>query len=109
MRFVAAVMVIVFSGFALLQYDDPDGILWAMIYSVQVLVSLVVALGRPPMGLPTLALMFAAGAAFLSPELFQREWIHSEVGRESAGLIIGALWMLVLLIAQRRGSIPASS
>ncbi len=107
MRIVAGLMAIVFAGFGIVQYNDPDGVLWAVIYATPALVSLVVALGRVPLGLPALALTFSAGFAYLAPELFQRDWIESEVGRESAGLLIAAIWFFALMIAQRKNVVGA--
>jgi hypothetical protein len=96
-------MAVVFSGFAVLQYNDPDGLIWALAYAVVVVLSVAVLLQRSPVGLPLLLVLYSLCFLWLSPELFQRDWIDSEEGRESAGLLVAALWIGALLVAERRG------
>ena len=102
LRVVAALMAVVFSGFTVVQYNDPDGLIWALAYAVVVALSVAVFFERSPVGLPFLLVLYSLCFLWLSPELFQRGWIDSEEGRESAGLLIAALWITALLVAERR-------
>ena len=104
LRAVAALMAVVFSGFTFVQYNDPDGVIWALAYGVVAALSVAVFFERWPVGLPLLLVLYLLCSLWLSPELFQRDWIDSEEGRESAGLLIAALWIFALLVAKRRSA-----
>jgi hypothetical protein len=96
-------MGLTFLAFAALQYNDPDALVWFLLYGSAATACLSFPSGR--VGIPVLLFSFVLYAgvfAWLSSDLFQAGWIHSEAGRESAGMLIAAVWMLVLVVAARR-------
>lgn len=104
-RLTSAAMALVFVVFAAVQYNDPDAVLWALVYCLPAVVSVAAVFRRIPRGVVLVAVAFAAGFLWLSPEFFQREWIDSEEGRESAGLLIAALWLgAVAAVGRGRGA-----
>lgn len=102
MRALSALMTVVFTGFVLVQYNDPDALLWILLYGLAVAASAARVLGRSPVGLPLLVGVYSLAMLWLSPGLLQRDWIDFEEGRESAGLLIAAVWFAVLFVDKRR-------
>lgn len=99
------------------QWNDPDPILWMAIYGAALAVCLVVTFrGRVPMVGPALVLlvalvwgvntMFGGPAASAYAHMFDAWEMRSstvEVARESSGLLIVAAWMLSVIVSQPRG------
>lgn len=112
MRIVNVLMSVVFLAFAAFQYNDPDALLWIVLYGGAAALALGAG-GRARISLLVLAfLVYTAGVLRLAPELFQIGWADSEELRECTGLFIAAVWMGVLLLVARRarltlGAVPS--
>lgn len=80
------------------QYNDPDGVIWAIIY-VYAAIMAVGAL-RSSYSAPMLFIgaigYLVAWKTLLPGDL--EGWVNSEVARESGGLFIAGLCMIVLII-----------
>jgi drug/metabolite transporter (DMT)-like permease len=95
MRAVNGLFCVVLGLFAIVQYNDPDAVLWFLIYAIPAAWAGVVAF-RPRL-LPTNGAALAAfvaclaaavaGTIHLWPSL-PANWIHVEEEREGIGLII---------------------
>ena len=97
MRALHAVFGIVMLGFAAVQYNDPDGIFWALVYLLAAAWSGLAA-WRPAWlggrrwlvgGMVVSGLLFLVGFATLAPTI-GADWIHVEEARESLGYLIAA-------------------
>ncbi len=87
---------------AVLQYNDPDPMVWISIYVIIAAISFAFALGKVKAVVPLLAGVIAIlGCWYTFPEQFQGFTIgegdikNIEEGRESIGLLIVALVMFV--------------
>jgi hypothetical protein len=102
------------------QYNDPDPVQWMAIYGAAALTCLLALRGRLPRWLPVLVGLAAlVWAATLAPqvvgrtapgELFREAGMATlavEEARELLGLLIVAVWMLVLLTATPRQVRPS--
>jgi len=96
MRIVALVMMVVFVGFAAVQFNDPDSLTWIIAYGVCAAVSGYSALRVPPRALSMmLAVGFTLWAMWLLPHT-RGLWWSGEIEREVSGLLICAAWNLIL-------------
>lgn len=100
------------------QYNDPDPVRWMAIYGAAFGVCLVVALGRPlPLAAPILvgltALAWSLATIIPGPGLnlysrmfdaWEMKSVAVEEAREGSGLLIVAVWMLVIVMRRRRGN-----
>jgi len=124
-RVVNFLMAINFFFSAALQYNDPDPKRWVAIYGLAGLISAAAAWS------PTGYRWYVSGLVFLAAllwaltiephvagrfrlgELFQSWEMHDqriEQARETIGLLIVAVWMLVLTIVRwRRGKVPPAA
>ena len=115
MRVPTILMGLLFLVAVALQYNDPDPVQWMAIYGAAALACLLALRGRLPRWLPALvglaALVWAAALAprvvgQVAPgELFREMGMATlaiEEAREMGGLLIVAIWMLVLLAAAPR-------
>jgi hypothetical protein len=114
-----AVMLLLFIGFAAVQWNDPDGHLWMALYAMAA-VSCALALARvlpwrlaAAVGLIALvwAVLLAPGVLAHPPdvELFASYRMMSpavEETRELFGLLIVVAWMATLGTASRRQTTP---
>ena len=83
---------------AVVQYNDPDGLLWGMIYGYCALMfgwSLISVLPKLPLLIGILA--YGVGFLYYLPN-FHSDWIHDEVTREGLGLLICCLSLLGVLV-----------
>ncbi|MGB5371562.1 MAG: transmembrane 220 family protein [Flavobacteriaceae bacterium] len=87
---------------AVLQYNDPDPLIWIIIYGLAALASIAFALDRlPNWPLMVLGVVYALGFLAVFPEEFvgfslsSGDWKNVEEGRESFGLLILALVLLL--------------
>ncbi len=94
---------------AILQYNDPDPILWIVLYSCAAIVSFAYALNK----VPTLLLVITAaislfGFFFMFPEKFEGFEIgkgdikNIEEGREAFGLLIMAICFAFFALRAKR-------
>jgi hypothetical protein len=120
MRYASAVMFLVFAGAAVVQWNDPDPMLWIALYALAALLSLSAVAGRmwlwPSVGA---LVLYLVGVASLLPALADARmsaftsWkmrdVSEEEAREALGLAVCAVWMVVLIVrarATRRRSGP---
>lgn len=100
---------VLFAIGAVLQYNDPDALLWVIIYSIAALVSFRFALNRIEYKVPLLlGLIFFVGFLYLYPSDFQGfdmndgDIITVELGREAFGLLIISIVLLVFAFRLKR-------
>jgi Transmembrane family 220, helix len=95
MQYVNAFLCLLFALCAIAQYNDPDALLWIMIYATPAAWAGAIAF-RPsllsasrPAGMAFLACLAAAivGTIYLWPSL-PENWIRMEEEREAIGLMI---------------------
>ena len=99
-RTVALVFALLFAAAAIVQYNDPDPLLWILFYSIAAISCLLFYLNRFPsiLGL-ILGGIYLAGAIWVWPEKFEGVSIGSgaieniEQAREALGLLIMAMVM----------------
>ncbi len=84
--------------FTLVQYNDPDPLLWMVVYSVAALACVLYRLGRLPpaaaAGYGVLALLLGLYLAYRV--ISQGQFFFDEEGREMMGSFLVAIWMGVL-------------
>ena len=110
-----------FAFAAAVQFNDPDPLRWIAIYGAACALSLVVFFRRrvwPAAALTVcvVAVAWAALIAFGGPAVSEYRRMFDawemkspsvEEAREASGLLIVAVWMIVLLIRARRSPVPA--
>lgn len=107
MRLASGVMAVVLGIMALLQYNDPEPILWMTIYGVVALCSALYGAGyRPTVFTHVLAAICVLGVLYLTGQILiygsfldetGREMMGlTETAREALGLSIAAGWTVVL-------------
>jgi hypothetical protein len=118
MRYVNGFFCVVLTLFALVQYNDPDALLWFLIYAIPAAWAGFAAF-RPdllkarPLSIAAYAACVAAavlGSLYLWPSL-PDNWIHVEEEREGLGMIMTALALALVGIAwwhQRRWQLPTA-
>ena len=121
MRFLDLLMALLFAFAAALQFNDPDPIRWIAIYAAACALSLVMFFKRrvPPVMLIAvlaIAVVWAAAIAFGGPAASEYEHMFDawemkspsvEEAREASGLLIVAVWMIVLMVRTRRAPVRA--
>lgn len=110
-KVIGYVFALLFAVGAAVQYNDPDSMLWILIYLLAALISLVFALGRLKAAIPLVFGGFAlVGFLFLYPTDFQGFDLNDgdietvELGREAFGLLIIALVLLIFGFRLKRKS-----
>lgn len=108
--------MLLFIIFAVYQANDPDAMMWILIYGAAALLALLVFLnkiGRPVLWIALIA--FVAGAFMLWPDSFEglqlKEGMYTqniEKARESLGLLIAAFSVLWHLFVSRAGKAASS-
>jgi hypothetical protein len=117
-----AIMGLLFLFAVIVQYNDPDPIRWMLIYGAAAAACFWAMRGTTPRWLPALVLV-ASGIWLASwiprvlgkvgfSEMFQEAGMATmeiEEGREAIGLLLVAIWMVVLLVTSRRSrsALPA--
>jgi len=101
-------MAALFLTSAIIQYNDPDPLMWIVIYTLAAIVSIFFALGRISYLIPLLSGVLAlVGSYFLFPAKFEGFEIGAgdikniEEGREAWGFIILAVVMFIFAIRTR--------
>jgi len=94
---------------ALLQYNDPDPILWIVIYSCATILSIAFALGKiHPALLAVAAVISFVGFFYMYPEKFEGFKIGAgdikniEEAREAFGLLIIAIMFVIFTIRAKK-------
>ena len=94
---------------AILQYNDPDALVWVIIYAIAALVSLSFALNKIRFVIPlVIGLLAFAGFLYQYPSDFQGFDLNDgdittvELGREAFGLLIISIVMLVFSFRVKR-------
>lgn len=105
-------MIIMFLISIGVQYNDPDPIIWMLIYAYALLVTFLAYHERYTVLAPIGAIAYFAAAIWWWPRDMQKPFMEIETARESGGLIFCGLWMLVIAIAwlknrRRQSSIPS--
>lgn len=103
MRYVNGFLCVVLGSFAIVQYNDPDALLWFLIYAIPAAWAGVGALRPRPLPQPRAAIMAfsaclaaaVAGTVYMWPAL-PENWIHVEEEREGLGLAIVTLALIVV-------------
>ncbi|MBS1560416.1 MAG: transmembrane 220 family protein [Bacteroidetes bacterium] len=103
MRYVSFAMATIFVAFATLQYNDPDPYIWIPAYGLVALLSYLHAFRRPVPATSTLitAIAFLSWAIVSYTQTTGRWW-DGEVERETGGLVICAVWSLILWWRSKR-------
>ena len=83
------------------QYNDPDGVVWMLIYGYSLVITLPALFGVYTAWAIPGALGYLSGFAALVPT-FEHPYLKSELTREGGGLFIAGVWMLCLAIAWYR-------
>jgi hypothetical protein len=110
LRIASGVMLVLFLSWAGFQYNDPDALLWAAIYCIAALLTLLFLLGKSPSS-ASIAYVFLCVlyAGYLAIRIIlDREFIFEEQGREMLGLLICAGW-ITFLVSRSRSARPAST
>ena len=111
MRYVNGFLCVVLTVFALVQYNDPDGVLWFLIYGIPAVWAGLAAfrpdlLAPRPGILAAYAVCLAAAilyTAYMWPSL-PANWIHVEEEREGIGMIFATAALIVVGFAWWRGN-----
>ena len=119
MRAAAVIFGLLFVLGAVVQYNDPDPLGWALMYTAAAATSFAAPWGRLPRAVPmVVAVVALAWAATLAPRVFQHGefasmfggWEMANTGveesREFWGLVIIAGWMAALTLFPRTGRPP---
>lgn len=114
LKFIALVFALLFIVSAVLQYNDPDPLLWYIIYGFAALLAVLFMLDRLPFWMAVLGfVLFFAGGVISWPETFEGVTIgggdikNIEEGREALGLFITALVMFTFAWSLRGKKSPA--
>lgn len=103
MRYVNGFFCVMLTLFALAQYNDPDGVLWFLIYAIPAAWAGLAAFRQdllaPRPGIIGAYALSLAAAVLLTlywwPSL-PENWIHVEEEREGLGLIIATAALIVV-------------
>lgn len=109
------VWILLFAVFAFYQSNDPDAMIWMLIYGAAALLSVLVLLNkitRPVLYVAMFA--FLIGAWLLWPDSYEglqlKEGMYTqdiELARESLGLVIGAISMAWHLFISKAGTVAS--
>ena len=113
-RFFDVVNLVVaafFALFALVQYNDPDPMLWMIVYALAALACVLHHLKRLPpeaaAGYGGLVLLLGFYLAYRV--ITQRQFFFDEEGREMMGSLLVFIWMAVLYVrAKKQGLAEAA-
>ena len=113
MRIVLFVLMCLMTLFAIVQYNDPDGVMWMAIYAVPALWCATAIFKRSIFlsihartALVFCVLLTAAGVIRfwpLTPRFWSKDvWYNVETAREGMGLMVVAMVLVVLVIYQHK-------
>jgi Transmembrane family 220, helix len=104
MRILSGLMVLLFVVSIILQWNDPDGYLWTLVYAPPAFFSVTYVLGKHYMWLTLLGfVLYVLAAIYWCPPLgnLSGNFIDNEEVREAGGLLVSAIWMGILSLASR--------
>lgn len=109
-KIFALIMTVLFIVAAYVQWNDPDAVLWYFIYGIAALASVMFFYGRLSFIVALiLGLLYIAGTVVLWPEKWEGLTLGSgdveniERARESLGLLITGIVMLIYAVRKRLG------
>ena len=109
LRIASIVMLVLFISWAGFQYNDPDALLWVLVYASAAVLTLFYLLGRnsraASLAYVTLCVLYAV--YLIVRIVIAREFIFDEQGREMMGLLICGGW--ISFLAYRVGAFPTTS
>ncbi|MEN8797606.1 MAG: transmembrane 220 family protein [Flavobacteriaceae bacterium] len=107
-KLFALLMAMLFVIAAYVQWNDPDATLWYFIYGIAALASILFFMGRLSFVVAIiLGLLYISGTVILWPEKWEGlsigagDIVNIERARESLGMLITGLIMLVYAVRQR--------
>jgi len=117
LRWLNGMMTVLFVLCVAVQYNDPDALLWILIYTYAVVVTAMAVANRYTIFVVIGFVGFFLGFLYLSPGFLEvsdpadlvtdirMDEKGVEVAREAGGLLIVSLWLLVLSVVwyRRRG------
>jgi hypothetical protein len=110
-KVVGYVFTFLFALGALVQYNDPDSLVWIIIYAIAAVISLLFVLNRLKIVVPlVLGVLCFAGFVYLYPPDFQGFDLNDgdirtvELGREAFGLLIIAIVFFLYVFGLKRMS-----
>jgi len=110
-KILSLVFMIMFIYAAVVQYNDPDVLLWCTIYGIAALASLLFFLGKLKYNLAALlcvvyliATLWNWPAQFEGLTIGEGDIVNIEKGREALGTLIVSLIMLAYALRIRFGS-----
>ena len=91
---------------AVLQYNDPDALIWSLAYLVAAVICILAFINRIPPILPLVtSFIYLAFGIYLATEVIGQHPWFDELGREMLGMLIVGLWLHltgISLFTQRR-------
>jgi hypothetical protein len=88
------------------QYNDPDGILWALVYGFGAVMAFNALRGRYDIPLLIIGIIATGiGGFLLGPDQWEG-WITNEVARETGGLWVTTFFLIVILAQVLLGAKP---
>ncbi len=114
MRILSSIFCILLVLFTLVQYNDPDGLFWGLIYGVAALWCGLAALRPVVFARPLWRGLYAATLALsvvgvvwfwpTTPGFWRQEvWWETETAREGMGMMIVLIALITVWFASRRG------
>ncbi|MCW5517449.1 transmembrane 220 family protein [Muriicola sp. Z0-33] len=110
-KILSLVFSIMFIYGAVVQYNDPDALIWYLIYGVAALASILFFMGKLNYNLAALlCVLYLIGTFWNWPEQFEGvtigegDIVNIEKGREALGTLIISVVMLVYAMRIRFGS-----
>lgn len=87
-----------FALFVIVQYNDPDPLLWMIVYALAALACVLYHLKRlPPEAAAGYGVLVLALGLYLAYRVIsQRQFFFDEEGREMMGALLVFIWMAVL-------------
>ena len=94
-RFACGVMFILLVACIAVQYNDPDGFVWMLVYGYGLVVTVFAFRGKETLFSVAGFLSYLGGFFYFMPSTWDG-WYENEQAREALGLLFAALCMLVL-------------
>lgn len=105
-RIAAVIMLLPLLASVAVQYNDPDGLPWMLIYGYSAVLTVPAIFGLYSAWAIPGALGYLGGFAYLMP-YFESPYLKSELSREGGGVLIAGVWMACVAFAWYRNRPPA--